>query len=121
MLRLVQADRTASWKLDLRHGSPAGFVNFGTVDAPLGKRPHLTREVIAHEIQLRPGSLSRVYRKLRWGQAENQPAATRIDVVEAEHVGKERAIGVCVTAEDDDVRTEDHRSSVPEAGATAQE
>ena len=114
VLRLVDADRTASWKLELRHRSPASFLNLGTVNARLRKPLHLTGEVIAHEVQLRPGSVGRVYRELRWRQIENQPAATRIDVVEAERVGKERAIGVCVAAEDDDVRTEDHRRSVPQ-------
>ena len=45
---------------------------------------------------------------LRWRQAEDQPAASRIDVVEAEHVGKEGAIGLGIAAEEDEVRPVDH-------------
>ena len=52
-------------------------------------------------------------RSLRWRQAEDQPAASRIDVIEAEHVGKEGAIGVGVAAEEDEVRPEDHVHMLP--------
>ena len=50
---------------------------------------------------------------LRWRQAEDQPAASRIDVVEAEHVGKEGAIGLGIAAEEDEVRPVDHVHILP--------
>ncbi len=53
-------------------------------------------------------------------QTEDQPSATSIDVVEAEYVGHESAIGISVAAEDDDVRTEDHRARLPEETGNVQ-
>jgi hypothetical protein len=61
-----------------------------------------------------------MYGELGWGQTEDQPSATGIDVVEAEYVGHEGAIGVSIAAEDDDVRTEDHRARMPSSGAAMQ-
>jgi hypothetical protein len=46
--------------------------------------------------------------ELRRRQTEDQPSATGIDVIEAEYVGHEGAIGVSVATEDHDVGTEDH-------------
>jgi hypothetical protein len=51
--------------------------------------------------------------ELRRRQTEDQPSATGIDMVEAEYVGHEGAIGVSIAAEDDYVRTEDHRARMP--------
>jgi hypothetical protein len=51
--------------------------------------------------------------KLRGRKTEDQPAASRIDMVESEHVGQERSIGVRIAAEQDDVRAVDHPHRMP--------
>jgi hypothetical protein len=110
---LVQADLATSWKADLGDGSPASLLDLGTMNASLAKCPHLSWEVIAHHVQLRPGALGWVHREFGWGQTEDQPSATRVHMIEAEHVGQEGAIGVSVAAEDDEVSTEDHWARLP--------
>ena len=52
--------------------------------------------------------------KLRGRKTEDQPAASRIDMFESEHVGQERAIGVGIAAEQDDVSAVDHPTRVPD-------
>ena len=115
MFGLVQTNLSPSWESDLRHGSPASLLDLGTLNASLSKCPHFVREIVAHEVQLCRRCLGWMYSELGWRQTEDQPSATGIDVVEAEHIGHEGSIGVGVAAEDDDVRTKDHRPrmSVP--------
>ena len=55
--------------------------------------------------------------KLRGRKTEDQPAASRIDMFESEHVGQERAIGVGIAAEQDDVTAIDHPHRMPRSGA----
>jgi hypothetical protein len=50
--------------------------------------------------------------ELRRRQTEDQPSATGIDVIEAEYLGHEGAIGISVATEDHDVGTEDHRATL---------
>ena len=120
MSGLVQADLATSRKTDLGHGSPASLLDLGTLNASLAKCSHLTGKVVAHHVQLRPGTLGRVYREFRWRQTEDQSSATRIHVIESEHVGQEGAIGVRVAAEDDEVSTEDHPARLPAAVVNVQ-
>ncbi len=49
-----------------------------------------------------------MHRGFRRRQAEDQPSAAGVDVLEAQHIGQERAIGIRVGAEDDDMRSIDH-------------
>jgi hypothetical protein len=113
MLGLVQTKLTASWKPNLGHRSPASLFHLGALNAPVGQCPHFAREVIAHEVQLGPSGLGWMNGELGRRQTEDQPPATGIDVIEAENVGHEGAIGVSVAAEDHDVGTEDHRARLP--------
>ena len=77
----VEPDFAASWKSNLGQQSPASLLDFRTLNALFRKRLHLRREVIAHEVQLRSRTLGGVYRSLGWGQTEDQPSATRINVL----------------------------------------
>ncbi len=36
-------------------------------------------------------------RSFRWRQTEDQPSTSRVDVIEAEHIGEEGAIGIGVS------------------------
>ncbi len=108
MLGLVQTNHTAPWKSDLGHGSPASLLDLGTLNTSVSKCPHVAREVIAHEVQLRPCHLGGMNGELRRRQTEDQPSATGIDVVEAEYVGHDD-LGICVT---DESSTWNRRASV---------
>ena len=49
-----------------------------------------------------------------WRKTEDEPVASGIDVLESEHVGQERAIGVRVAAEQDEMRAVDHPHRLPD-------
>ena len=53
-------------------------------------------------------------RGFRWRQTEDQPPASRVDVIEAEHVGEKGVIGVGVAAEQHKVRSKDHPPIMPD-------
>src|SRR5262245_41949441 len=89
MRGLVEADLAAARKQNLRHGSPPSLLNRRKPDASFFKRPHVGREVIAHEVQLRPRRLRGMHRNLRWRSTKDQPTPTRIDVFESKHIGQE--------------------------------
>ena len=52
MPRLVEADRTPTWKLNPRDRSPSSFFDIRALDALLEKIIYLGSEVVAHEIEL---------------------------------------------------------------------
>src|ERR1043166_1457561 len=49
-----------------------------------------------------------MHRDLGWWQAEDQPATTGVDAVEAEHIGQKGAVGIGIVAEQHDVGSIDH-------------
>ena len=65
-------------------------------------------EVGAHQVKLVVAVLPRVDCKLGGRQAEDQPAASRIDRFETKDVAQEGAVSVGVRAFDDRVRSNEH-------------
>ena len=57
--------------------------------------------------------------QLRRRETEDQPAASRIHVLEAEHILQERVISVTVAAEDHEMRAIDHADIVVHAATSS--
>ena len=114
MAGLIETYLAPSRESDLGHGTPAGLLDLRQLHALLRERAHLGNQVIAHEVQLRRRRLGGVNRRFRWRQTEDQPPASRVDVIEAEHVGEKGAIGIGVAAEQHDVRPKDHPHILPD-------
>jgi hypothetical protein len=92
---LVETDLATAGKSDLRHRTPTRFLD-GRASNTLRFEPlHLGREVVAHQVQLGGRSFRRMHGQLRRGKTEDQPAATRIEMLEAEDVGEERESRLC--------------------------
>jgi hypothetical protein len=51
--------------------------------------------------------------EFRRRHGEDQPSATRVDVLEAQYTAEESAISISIRAEDDDVGTENHAPILP--------
>ncbi len=113
VLRLVEADLAAARKPDLRDRTPTRFLDDRASNTLRVEPLHLGREVVAHQVQLRRRSVRRMHGQLRGREAEDEPTAASIDMLEAEHVAQERPIGVGITTEQDDVRAVDHSHRMP--------
>jgi hypothetical protein len=62
------------------------------------------RNIVDHQIDfVLPARLRRMDGDLRRGQREDQPALPDVDMREAEHIAKKRAIGIAVRAVEDHV------------------
>lgn len=109
VLRLVDADFTAARQREARDGAPTLFVDRRALDALRRHRLNERVDVIAHQVQLvRAVAVGRVYGDLSRWQGEDQPAVSGVGEWIAQNITKERAIGLCVFAVDDDVSAVDH-------------
>lgn len=114
MAWLVEADLAAAREADPGHRSPTGFFNLRALDALFCQHPHGSMEVVAHQVQLRPGRVCRMNGHLGWRCREDEPSASGIDVLEAQLVCEEATIGIGISAEYDHVGAEDHALILPD-------
>ena len=109
MARLVQPDLPGAGHLQPRQQAPPLVGDRGgELDAAFGQLPDSALDVTAHEEELVAPLLAGMHRKLAGRQREDQPAVTRVDRVEAEHVAKERSRSLGVGGMDDRVGAGDH-------------
>jgi hypothetical protein len=109
MFRLIEADRSAAWKLNLRDRPPTSLFNIRALDILLDQSVNLRSEVVAHEVKLM--ALVLVHRmdgKLRWGEGEDQPIMTGIYRGIAQDITKECSVSGGILAIDNDVGSKDH-------------
>jgi hypothetical protein len=109
MLRLIKADLTPTGKRDLGNGAPSWFLNFRASDALLCEKSHFGFQIFAHEIEFVGATLIGWVDCgfSRW-QGEDQPAMTRIHVLETEDIAEKCAVRVGVFTVEDYVSARDH-------------
>src|SRR5262249_24775711 len=101
MLWLVQANHATAGKPDLGDRTPPRLLNFGAFNISLRKASHLCFQVVANEIQfVRASFIGRVECGFSWWQGKDQPAVTRIDEFEPEHITEECTIRLGVLGVD---------------------
>src|SRR5208282_2154521 len=109
MLRLIEADFAASWKLHARDRTPSFFVNGGAGDAFLCERGHFCFQVVAQEIEfVRAVLIGGMEGGFARRQCEDQPAVAGIDGLESQNVAKKVAVRFRILRINDDVSTRDH-------------
>src|SRR5438093_1852867 len=111
MLRLVEPDPSAAGQSNPRDTSPTLLVEWpGDGDFSVFERLCRRLDVFAEQVELVIVLvLGRVDRKLGGGKHEDEPAAARIDRVEAEHLPEERAIRLGIVAVDQRVHARNQR------------
>ena len=119
MFRLVDAEFAATGKRQGGEASPPLFAHSGDRHVLRSQISRGRGDIVAHEKEFVASNLLVVafvaIVECGFGvrQGKDQPAATSIDGLEAEDVGEEGPIGLGITAEQDDVGSEDHGPIVP--------
>jgi hypothetical protein len=109
MLRLIKADLAPTGKPHLGDGAPSWFLNFRALNALLCEGSHFAFKIFAHEIEFVGATLiRRVDCGFSRRQGEDQPAMTRIHVLETEDIAEKCAVGLGVLTVDDYVSARDH-------------
>src|ERR1700694_1179023 len=109
MLRLINSKHSAAWKLDVSEPSPGQLFDASLENNSFSLEAfHCRLEVVAHQVELVPVFVGGMKGNLCRGQAEDQPAATRIDRAEPEDVIEELAIRIDIAAVHDHVSSADH-------------
>src|SRR6266705_3005862 len=109
MLWLIKADLASAGKPHLRNGTPSCFLNFRALNALLCKGSHFGFQIVAHEIELVGVTLiGRVDCGFSRRQGEDQPAMTRIHVLETEDIAEKCAVRLGILTVDDYVSARDH-------------
>jgi len=114
MLRLIQADLAPAGKSHLGNGAPSLFLNFRALNALLCEESHFCVQIFAHEKEFVGTLIGRVDCGFSRWQGEDQPAVTRIHVLEIEDIAEKCAIRFGVFTVDDYVSARDHL--VPPSG-----
>ena len=101
MARLVDADLAAARQCEMRQQTPPCILHLLAFDEMSFHTRDKSFDVVAHEVELvHVVLLRRMNSYLRWGQTEDQPSMSNINVRQAKHVTQKRAIGLRIRAED---------------------
>jgi hypothetical protein len=109
VLRLIDSQCSAAWKLDVSEASPAELIDRSFENNSFSfELRHRFLEVVAHQVELVAGFVAGVEGDLGRGQGEDQPAVAGVDGVEAEDFFEEVAVRIGVFAVHDYVSSSDH-------------
>jgi len=108
MLGLIQANLSPTRKTPLGNGAPSWFLNFRAFNTLICEGSHFGFQIFAHEIEFVGTLIGRVDRGFPRWQSEDQPAMTRIQVLEIEDIAEKCAIRLGVLTVDDYVSARDH-------------
>lgn len=120
---LVESELAAARQLDRGADAPPFFLDFSALDILGLQRLDLRGQIVDHEVEhgaelAMPGMLglrvfvARMNRGLCTWKLEDQPAVSGVDVREAEHVAKERAIGLGIVTVEKNVGADEHGGSL---------
>jgi hypothetical protein len=99
MLRLVEPQHSTTGQVNRRNRTPPRFYDRAALNAFIGKLFYYGFQIVTHQIQFVMRlfiSFCRMSGKLSWRSGKDQPAMSRVNRLEAEHVAQKRADFVCV-------------------------